>query len=213
MIPPLRSTIAQMLYPSDQETDFARVVAELETVLAGLAGDPAENEALTIEWDCDDLVCFDVGDTRILLASSEFGAENRSTCLTLSVGPPEWQCNPASHHAVLCSRLVERIQSRFVPAAILWNESPGPVDSDVLEGLSAKLPALPAARSRPQPAALPQALAIPDHERRGERRRAAVPALRDFSGKPSGAATASVAGRPEAWDWQMPVRMVLAQFG
>ena len=43
---------------------------------------------------------------------------------------------------MLCSRLVERIQFRFVPAAILWQEVEGPVDADVADELIGCLPVL-----------------------------------------------------------------------
>ena len=76
------STIAQLLYPDLQTLDFARIVAELDTVLLRLRGGEVE-----ITWDCDDLVTFDVPETRILLAWTETGTRGSGGCLTVSVGP------------------------------------------------------------------------------------------------------------------------------
>ena len=68
MIPPAHTTIAQLLYLEVQAFDFARIVAELETVLTRVPGDPARAEPVRIIWDSDDLVTFDMAETRILLA-------------------------------------------------------------------------------------------------------------------------------------------------
>lgn len=142
MIPPVFSTIAQLLYPQEHAFDFARIVAEMKTVLTRLTVDSLRAGPVQVEWDQDDLVYFDVADTRILLAFVEFGRDSQSTCLTLSVGPGDRLCRAASHHAVLCSRLVERIEARFAPAATLWQEVEGPVDADVVDGLFNSLPNL-----------------------------------------------------------------------
>ena len=134
---PELSTIAQLLYPDLQTLDFARIVAELDTVLLRLRGGEVE-----ITWDCDDLVTFDVPETRILLAWTETGTRGSGGCLTVSVGP-----NPAatdliskSEHDVLCSRLVERIQGRFAPEGVLWRQVAGPVGSDYVDELNDRLP-------------------------------------------------------------------------
>lgn len=136
---PMRSTIAQLLYPTEKALDFARIVAELETVLTKLRG-----EALQVEWDCDDVVCFDTSETRILLSSAEYGRAGQDACLTIAVGPRRPHPGPASdelvNHQALCSRLVERIQKRNPPNAILWRESEGPVNADVSDELLEMLP-------------------------------------------------------------------------
>ena len=132
-----QSTIAQLLYPDVQALDFARIVAELEGVLQRMRGKDVE-----ILWDCDDLVTFDVPETRILLSWSETEKRGVAGCLTVSVGP-----NPAAmstegnpEHDVLCSRLVERIQGRFVPSSVLWHQVAGPVGSEVVDDLVDALP-------------------------------------------------------------------------
>ena len=118
------STIAQLLYPSVRALDFARIVVELETVLARMRGDAVE-----ITWDCDDLVFFDMPETRILLAWTDLETSGLEGCLTVSVGPgPDSALRTIdSEHDVLCSRLVERIQNRFIPLAIIWRQVEGTI--------------------------------------------------------------------------------------
>ena len=164
MIPPVRSTIAQMLVPHAQAFDFARIVAEVERLLSARPAGP-----VSVDWSCDDLVTFDLNDCSILLACAEFepagspSADDRAadqrqpgqrqpahrqpahrhrreTCLTVAVGPSIAQSLRSEDHATLCSRLVEQIQSRFSPSAVLWHEVPGWVDADQVEDLLTNLP-------------------------------------------------------------------------
>jgi hypothetical protein len=141
---PMRSTIAQLLYPNEQAVDFARTVVELETVLTRLRGD-----ALEVEWDCDDVVCFDTSETRILLSRARYGRGGQEACLTVAVGPLHPHPGPASdelvNHQALCSRMVERIQRRNPPNAILWREVEGRVDADVSDEFVDMLPQASAA--------------------------------------------------------------------
>ncbi len=131
------STIAQLLYVDTQSVDFARIVAELDAVLMRMRG-----KEVVIAWDCDDMVTFDVPETRILLAWSETGRRNLGACLTVSVGPaPKSQDIAAkAEHDVLCSRLVERIQGRFQPLAVLWRQVEGAVSADLVDELIDALP-------------------------------------------------------------------------
>ena len=131
------STIAQLLYPDSDSVDFARIVAELDAVLNRMRG-----KDVVITWDCDDLVSFDVPETRILLAWSETGRRTLGGCLTVSVGPsPDGMAGEAkAEHDVLCSRLVERIQSRFQPLSVLWRQVEGAVGSDLVDDLIDCLP-------------------------------------------------------------------------
>ena len=139
MTMPMRSTIAQLLYSNEQAVDFARTVVELETVLTRLRGD-----ALKVEWDCDDVVCFDTAETRILLSRAEYGRARQEACLTVAVGPLHPHPGPASeelvNHQAICSRMVERIQRRNPPNAILWREIEGRVDADVSDEFVNMLP-------------------------------------------------------------------------
>lgn len=137
MTMPQPSTIAQLLYPDMQALDFTGIVAELEVVLMRLRGGEIE-----ITWDCDDLVTFDVPDTRILLAWAETGKRGIGGCLTVSVGPSPAASDRIGRtkHDVLCSRLVERIHGRFVPESVLWHQVAGPVGSDLVDDLIDRLP-------------------------------------------------------------------------
>lgn len=209
MIPPARSTIAQLLYPQDQAFDFARIVAELEAVLMRVPGDPAKAGQIQITWDCDDLVTFDMDDTRILLSCVEFGRGGHATCLTVSVGPADLFSRTASHHAVLCSRLVERIQFRFVPAAILWQEVEGPVNADVADELIDCLPSLKAV--------LPPVETILDHVLRRDRSKAEPSPLRAMLGAPARAAQRveppAQIPRASGTDWHLPGPAALGRLG
>ena len=133
------STIAQLLYPVEKALDFARIVAELETVLARLRG-----SAVHITWDCDDLVTFDMPETRILLAFADLSDPSLAACLTVSVGPgPDCDIVPDdAEHDLLCSRLVERIQNRFFPAAVIWRQVQGPIGAELVDSLMESLPDL-----------------------------------------------------------------------
>ncbi len=141
---PMRSTIAQLLYSNEQAVDFARTVVELETVLSRLRGDQ-----LKVEWDCDDVVCFDTAETRILLSRAQYGRAGQEACMTIAVGPLHPHPGPASeelvNHQAMCSRLVERIQRRNPPNAILWREVDGRVDAAVSDEFVDMLPQASAA--------------------------------------------------------------------
>ena len=139
MTSPMRSTIAQLLFANEQALDFARIVAELETVLTRLRG-----EGLEVQWDCDDVVTFDTAETRILLACAEYGRDGREACLTVAVGPrhPHGSCasDEVMNHLALCSRLVERIQQRNPPLGIIWRETVDLVDADMADAMLDLLP-------------------------------------------------------------------------
>ncbi|MEO8241262.1 MAG: hypothetical protein ABI832_03065 [bacterium] len=134
-----QSTIAQLVFPQNCTLDFARIVSELETVLSRLRGDEVD-----IEWDCDDLVTFDIPGTRILLSWAEVAKRNPICCLTVSVGPGLEQRGEYDHsnHEILCSRLIERIQVRYEPVAVLWCSVDGGVDAEQVDTLVEELPDL-----------------------------------------------------------------------
>jgi hypothetical protein len=126
-----------MLFADGKALDFARIVSELDSVLTRLRG-----KEVTITWDCDDLVTFDMPDTRIVLAWAEVGTHRSGGALTVSVGPGYLAQGDAerSEHDVLCSRLVERILTRFEPSAVLWCQIDGPVDADTVDELTDAVP-------------------------------------------------------------------------
>jgi len=134
--------MAHLLFAEGQAIDFARIVSELDGVLTRLRGPDVR-----ILWDCDDLVIFDMSDTRILLAWADGGVLRRSGCLTVSVGPgPTETTEPGlprpgrTEHEVLCSRLVERILMRLEPCAVLWCQVAGPVDAQIVDELAEAVP-------------------------------------------------------------------------
>lgn len=133
----MRSTIAQLLYATEEAADFARTVVELETVLTKLCG-----EALKVEWDCDDVVCFDTAETRILLARAQYGRAGQEACLTIAVGPlhPGPAQKDLMNHQAMCARMVERIRHRNPPNAVLWREVEGRVDANVADACVDMLP-------------------------------------------------------------------------
>ena len=133
------STIAQLLFADQNTLDFARIVSELDAGLSRMRGGDVR-----IAWDCDDLVSFDLPDTRILLAWAEVGPHRIGGCLTVSVGPnPATTCpSDKNEYDLLCSRLVDRVLTRFDPAAVLWCQLEGAVDADVVDELSESIPEL-----------------------------------------------------------------------
>lgn len=132
-----QSTIAQLLFADQNTLDFARIVSELEAGLSRMRG-----ADVRIAWDCDDLVSFDLPDTRILLAWAQVGPHRIGGCLTVSVGPCPAMTGPSdkTEHDLLCSRLVDRILTRFDPASVLWCQVEGAVDAEVVDELNETIP-------------------------------------------------------------------------
>lgn len=139
MTHPLRSTIAQMLFLSVESLDFHKVVADLQSVMIR-----NREEALQIHWDCDDVVSFDIGPTRILLAWSQQARGGYGACLTISVGPADLQgagsLDLEVSRGILCSRLVEEVRHRSRPVGIIWREMDGLMDAEVSDTLADLLP-------------------------------------------------------------------------
>jgi hypothetical protein len=126
------STVAQLLYTDMESVDFARIVSELDAVLTRMRGGD-----VVITWDCDDLVTFDVPETRILLGWIETGRRNYGGCLTVAVGPnpSAAETEAKAEHDVLCSRLVERIQGRYKPTGVMWRQIEGSVSSEQVDAM------------------------------------------------------------------------------
>lgn len=149
MANPVHSTIAQLLYADLQAFDFARIVAELEAVLSNRCGAPVD-----IDWDADDLITFDLPESRVVLACTEYGPKGRESCLTIAVCPPSKADERAGYHPILCSRLVERIGRRYTPVSIIWREVAEPVTAEFIDRLVDALPSL----NPPHPVEVPQGL-------------------------------------------------------
>lgn len=141
MSQPLNSAIAQLLFCEAVPVTLAQLAADLDAVLCRTG---ATDRAMS--WDCEDIVFFDLPGTRLTLSWLDHPGQGIATCLTLSVGPSPDLTRPGflktSHHA-LCSRLVERLQLRCKPAAIVWHQTAGAVTADVLDALNETLPKLP----------------------------------------------------------------------
>ena len=135
---PVPSTIAQVLFEPSSTLNYARIVAELESVLTKL-----KPEALTTTWDCDDLVFFDLAETRIGLGFSEFETAPIASCLTVSVGPRHAaRVTADAGFDVLCSRIVERIQTRYLPLAVIWNQTAEEISADLIDRMTENLPVM-----------------------------------------------------------------------
>lgn len=134
------STIAQLLFAEPQAINFARIVGEFETVLERLRGD-----RLQVCWDCEDVVMMDFPGTRIVLGWTDNPGYGYRGAMLVSVGP-ETEAGlletPDQGHDPLCSRLVERIQSRHAADAILWHQAPGRVGADLVDALFEAIPAM-----------------------------------------------------------------------
>lgn len=146
-----QSTIAQAIYANPQECSFVRVVTELEGLLSRLP-----NTALRTRWDYEDVVVFDIGETRIVLGWSEDRTEVFPACLLVSVGslPSATEAPHDSSHELLCSRLVERIQTRYPPDAVLWRQLPLAIEPELVDALIDALPAIGevlGAKAAPEP--------------------------------------------------------------
>ena len=147
---PVQSTIAQVLFAPSSTLNYARIVAELEAVLTRMKPD-----ALTTTWDCDDLVFFDLAETRIGLGYAEFEASPIASCLTVSVGPRHKAGSGLdAGFDVLCSRIVERLQTLYLPLAVLWNQTAEEISADLFDAMTESLPVMPQA--------LPPVGALPD---------------------------------------------------
>lgn len=137
MSPVAQSTIAQAIYANPQDCSFVRVVTELEGLLSRL-----RNNALRTRWDYEDIVVFDIGETRIVLGWSEDQTDDVPACLLISVGPLPTAADVPNDPAyeTLCSRLVERIQTRYPPDAVLWRQLPLAIEPELVDALIDALP-------------------------------------------------------------------------
>ncbi|GLS87362.1 hypothetical protein GCM10010873_23360 [Cypionkella aquatica] len=134
------STIAELLFLKTPSLNFARLVADLDVVLARFHDRDRE-----LTWDCEDLASFDMPGTRIVLATAENPRPGVAASLTLSVGPSHLpprlnaapkRRHPPVRHEAMCSKLVERVQARLNPDAVYWHEWAHPVTAEVIDSLA-----------------------------------------------------------------------------
>lgn len=148
------STIAELLFLQAPPMNFARLVGDLDAVLARV-----QQTDRTLTWDCEDIASFNMPGTRIVLATSENPRPGAAASLTISVGPSHLAADDSdspdlgtmSRHAAFCSRLVERVHPRLHADAIFWHQYEGLVDADLLDRLAYAPPVRrePAARLHP----------------------------------------------------------------
>ena len=166
------SVIAELAFIEEPPINFARLVADLDSVLARLH---AKNRQLT--WDCEDVAIFDMPGTRIALAYNDSPRAAVAATLTLSVGPslvPTEQTsdtpNPVQHD-ILCSKLVERVQARLKPDAIVWHETDTVVTVEVIDSLSTQTPLARPRRSADHPIyTAPDIISVDESYTRGHQR-------------------------------------------
>lgn len=148
---PQFSTIAELVFLNTPQINFARLVGDLDLVLTRFA-----RLHFQLNWSNEDVATFDMPGTRIVLAICEDPKANINTSLTISVGPshlPIWSDQspqrpfPEMRHAALCSKLVERVQSKARADAVLWHECPTPVSEDLIDALHNALPRMPVINS------------------------------------------------------------------
>lgn len=143
------STIAQLVCSSDAPVNFARLVGDLDAVLSRFS-----NASRQVTWDCDDVAIFDMPGTRILLGWTEDTGRG-GCCLSVAVGPSPVPALPGSldGNDGLCVRLVERVQARLSPHAVLWHQLDGIVTAETIDDLIDALPELDSFASETQPVA------------------------------------------------------------
>jgi hypothetical protein len=134
------TTVAQLLYAETPNLNFARLVSDLEAVLARFP-----DNQVRLNWDHEDVAIFDMPGLRILLGWCHDPGQGLAGCLTLSTGPSPLTARPGSRqrHDSICSRLVERVQMRLQPTALMWRQIEGVIGSDTLDLLVETLPGLP----------------------------------------------------------------------
>jgi hypothetical protein len=146
------SIIAEMVFVAKPQINFARLVGDLDAVLARFQGPDRH-----LTWDCEDVAIFDMPGIRIALACNEEPQSGVATSLMISVGPTPLptklnEKKPLHRKGVsyeeMCSKLVERVQSRLSPDAVFWHECAAPVTADLIDELSSALPEL---THRPDP--------------------------------------------------------------
>lgn len=132
-------TICQLVCDADTQVNFARLVADLNSVLRRFSACQVE-----LTWDCEDIALFDMPGTRILLGWNERIGLDGLSCLTVSVGPSPVAAIDGQFpaHDTMCVQLAERVQRRIPHQAVLWHHIAGVATPETLDELVDALPRL-----------------------------------------------------------------------
>lgn len=136
------STIALLVYPTEPDLNFARLVREIDRHIARHC--PGGHR---LSWDCNDVASFDVGSHRLLLGRSDTPPGGHASCIALAAGPhPEAEAlglastceEPDSRR--ICARLVEGVLKLCPTQTVLWQQSDAPLDATLIDDLIEALP-------------------------------------------------------------------------
>ena len=137
----ITSVIAEMIFSTEIATNFAKLVGELDRIL-----ERTQSGQRQLNWDYEDIAIFDLPGVRFVLNTVEADVSNAHPSLMISVGPSHLATElgqAPTDFTSLCVRLVEKVQSRFDVAAILWHEYEGVVTPELLDALADAQPELP----------------------------------------------------------------------
>lgn len=130
--------IAQFLLYPEMVLNFPSIIRSLDKVIDESAGENYE-----VEWDRDDHVVFEFGNTRLIVAMSTLPGQVPVPSLTLAISPIEDKGGDLQLRAfqrAQLTELVERLDKKLKPDAVLWLEAPAPVTSDLVEAMIELLP-------------------------------------------------------------------------
>ena len=130
---PIRSktTVGQLFYSARPALNFSRLVADLDTALAGCG---ANDRKTTLERD--GLAVIDAGASRIAVALTENLDTAGAAAITVTVGfgpEDEGDARLARRQSVLARMIADRLAARSAPAETIWSESQEVATPEFLE--------------------------------------------------------------------------------
>jgi hypothetical protein len=137
----MTSVIAEVIFSTEIATNFAKLVGELDRILERTQAGQRQ-----LNWDYEDIAIFDLPGARFVLNTVDSNTCSAHPSLMISVGPSHIPADIGqipTDFTSLCVRLVEKVQSRFDVAAILWHECDGVVTPELLDALADAQPELP----------------------------------------------------------------------
>lgn len=153
------STIVSLLYAKKPSIDFRAYVAELELGLRN-----TQHENITITWEYDDFVVFDIDGSRVVAAYSDTlgirdgvparadGSEGEpyAALLLLAVGyglKTSASTLVADHRDDMCRAVLRRLQKRHEADVVLWRTFERPLTSQDFDDLIHDMPRQPLPRT------------------------------------------------------------------